>query len=309
MEKENDIIGMFSVKTANRTLADAALRPKPRDLYMGLWFEGEACCLFADSNLGKSIFAVQIADTLAASEPVLYVDCELSDIQFQQRYTDEETGRLHAFPDLLYRAEIDPSHFNADRYEAEILTQIEEIADAKQCHIIVIDNIGYLCNAAEKSDSAGGFMVKLMTMKKKKGWSLLVIAHTPKRNLSSPITQNDLAGSKRLFNYFDSVFAIGQSARDPNLRYVKQLKARSTEILYDASNVIVYEKAKDEGFLSFHLIGYAKEYEHLREPIGKDQELRRQQVAQLKDEGKSVRKIASELGLSKSSVGRLLKEA
>ena len=146
------------------------------------------------------------------------------------------------------------------------------------------------------------------TVKKKKEGSLLVIAHTPKRNLSSPITQNDLAGSKRLFNYFDSVFAIGQSARDPNLRYVKQLKARSTEILYDASNVIVYEKAKDEGFLSFHLIGYAKEYEHLREPVGKDQELRRQQVAQLRDEGKSMREIASELGLSKSTVGRLLKE-
>ena len=34
----------------------------------------------------------------------------------------------------------------------------------------------------------------------------------------------------------------------------------------------------------------------------------RQQVAQLRDEGKSMRAIAAELGLSKSTVGRLLKE-
>ena len=40
------------------------------------------------------------------------------------------------------------------------------------------------------------------------------------------ITSNDLAGSKRLYNFFDSVFAIGKSAQDGGLRYVKQLKVR-----------------------------------------------------------------------------------
>lgn len=34
-------IGMFTVKAANQTVADAALRPVPRDLFMGLWYEGE----------------------------------------------------------------------------------------------------------------------------------------------------------------------------------------------------------------------------------------------------------------------------
>lgn len=42
-------IGMFTVKTANRTIADAALRPDPRELYHELWYEGEVCCLFSDS--------------------------------------------------------------------------------------------------------------------------------------------------------------------------------------------------------------------------------------------------------------------
>lgn len=60
-EKAVDI-GMLTIKSANQTVVDAARRPDPRELYHELWYEGEVCCLFADSNLGKSIFAVQMAD-------------------------------------------------------------------------------------------------------------------------------------------------------------------------------------------------------------------------------------------------------
>ena len=107
-----DDIGMFTVKTANETVHDAALRPVPRNLFMTLWYEGEVTCLFADSNVGKSIFAVQIADQIATTEPVLYVDCELSEKQFQLRYTDDATGTLHPFPERMYRAEIDNMHLD-----------------------------------------------------------------------------------------------------------------------------------------------------------------------------------------------------
>lgn len=67
-------IDIFTIKSANQTVEDAAHRPAPRQLYRELWYEGEACCLFADSNLGKSIFAVQIADEIARTANVLYVD-------------------------------------------------------------------------------------------------------------------------------------------------------------------------------------------------------------------------------------------
>lgn len=77
-----DNIGMFTVKTANRTLTDASKRPNPDPLYHELWYEGEVCCLFSDSNLGKSIYAVQMAEEIAITQNVLLVDCELSDKQF-----------------------------------------------------------------------------------------------------------------------------------------------------------------------------------------------------------------------------------
>ena len=59
LEKVNQVpnVGMFIIKTANQTIQEAALRPNPEALWLSLWYEGEVCCLFADSNLGKSIYA------------------------------------------------------------------------------------------------------------------------------------------------------------------------------------------------------------------------------------------------------------
>ena len=299
-------IGMFTIKSANRTITDAALRPNPRPLYLELWYEGEVCCLFSDSNLGKSIYAVQMADQIASTRRVLLVDCELTDKQFQMRYTDAETGLIHIFPEGLYRAEINPVTLDVNDYEEKIIKNIEAVALRMATSIIIIDNLTYLCNSSDKGVDAGIFMMKLMNLKKKYGWSLLIIAHTPKRNLSSPITQNDLAGSKKLYNFFDSVFAIGKSAKDDRLRYVKQLKVRAGEFLYDANNIIVYELEKSSGFVHFEFKEYSTEKEHLRERTESDEEKQLKRIKELKAQGKSVRDIAALVGLSKSKVWRLL---
>lgn len=39
---------MLTVRTANRTIQEAANRPNPVPLWKSLWYEGEVCCLFAD---------------------------------------------------------------------------------------------------------------------------------------------------------------------------------------------------------------------------------------------------------------------
>ena len=303
---ETDNIGMFTIRTVNRTIAEAAMRPNPRQLYQELWYEGEVCCLFSDSNLGKSIYAVQMADTIATLRPVLLVDCELTDKQFQMRYTDIDTGVMHIFPELLYRAEINPNTLDVKDYETKIFHHIEAAAQHMKCNIIIIDNLTYLCNSSDKGVDAGLFMMKLMNLKKKYGWSLLIIAHTPKRSLMSPITQNDLAGSKKLYNFFDSVFAIGKSAKDSRLRYVKQLKVRAGEFRYDSSNVIVYEIEKTDGFVHFEFKEFSTEKEHLKERTEKEITSTHRNVHELKSQGKSTREIAAYLGLSKSKVDRLI---
>ena len=152
-------VGMLRIKTANSTVLDAVTRPDPRDLY------GEVCCLFADSNLGKSILAVQMADEIARDQKVLYVDCELSDKQFQLRYYNPATRTRHIFPEGFLRAEIVPEAIRADNYEDTFFADIEAAAQAVGARVIIIDNLTYLCNASEKGDVAGLFMMKLMSLK------------------------------------------------------------------------------------------------------------------------------------------------
>lgn len=300
-------IGIFTIKTANQAIREAKQRPNPEDLWLTLWYEGEACCLFADSNLGKSIYAVQIATSIAEKQRVLYFDFELSDKQFQLRYTDEE-GNLFQFPNNLYRVEINREALGIDNFEDSVILNIEEAAVKTNAKVLIIDNLTYLCIATEKGDLAGSLMMKLMRLKREYGLSILVLAHTPKRPLTNPITQNDLAGSKKLYNFFDSVFAIGKSAKDSNLRYIKQLKVRYGNYTYDMDNVIVCSIEKVGSFLEFVNVGFAEEREHLKEQTENDITTLIENAKDLRSQGKSIREIASILGVSKSKIDRLLKK-
>ena len=101
------------------------------------------------------------------------------------------------------------------------------------------------------------------------------------------------------------MFAIGKSAKDARLRYVKQLKVRAGEFRYDSDNVLVYEIEKTDGYVHFVFKEFASEYSHLREPDEKDNNTQDQNVKELLDKGKSYREIAGILGISKSMVGKI----
>ena len=301
-------VGVMSIKTANRTILEASLLPIPRALWDCFWYEGELSCLFADSNVGKSILAVQIADRIARTDNVLYMDFELSEKQFQLRYTGGH-GDLYVFPDKLYRVSLDCNSLLDANFEEAIINSIEQMALQTGCKIFIVDNLTYLCCAMEKGDAAGRLMIQLNNLKKRYELSILVLAHTPKRSLDCPITSNDLAGSKRLYNFFDSVFAIGKSAQDSGLRYVKQLKVRYGTFSHDADNVIVYEIDKVDAFLQFVFRGYSTEKEHLKK-LGENESSQRDcLILQLSQSGKSVREIASQVNCGKSTVSRIIQRS
>lgn len=80
-----------------------------------------------------------------------------------------------------------------------------------------------------------------------------------------PISKNNIAGSKHLANFADSIFAIGESSQDKSIRYIKQLKSRETEVEYDSENVIECIIKKDHNYLHFELQRFGREREHLRQ--------------------------------------------
>ena len=301
--------GLFIRRKANAWIVDAAKRPNPRSLWHDLWFEDEVCCLFADTNLGKSILAVQIAAEIATNDMVLYFDFELTDKQFQRRYSNEEKGTLHTFPDNFERIELNPEAFVEDNIEA-VLDQVELVAKEAGAKIIIIDNITWLTSKSESGDAAAQLMSRLIQMKKRGGYSVLVLAHTPKRNTNTPLTQNSLAGSKRIANFMDSIFAIGTSKKNrPSSRYIKQIKVRSTEMTYGDDNVIECDIVKDDDFLHFRVNGYGTEAENLDEP-DEDYEKRKEADGEIERrlrEGETYLTIQRELGVTPRAIAKVSK--
>lgn len=251
---------------------------------------------------------MQIAESIAKTgETVLYFDFELSEKQLQLRFTDEQ-GNLHEFPSSFYRVQLDVNNMaTLDRpFEDELMANIEEAAVKAEAKVLIIDNISILCMQMEKGEDAATLVQRLRTLKNKYGFSILIIAHTPKRNMSIPITQNDLAGSKKLFNFIDSCFAIGMSAQGGNVRYVKQVKVRNCELKYGGNNVMVCHIEKIGAMVQFVNYGTAPEHDHLR-MVNHDEQVA--EVRQLSADGLSLRDIASRMGISKSTVDRMLHES
>jgi hypothetical protein len=311
--------GLFTVKTASRWIEQAKTRPIPQMLFGEFWFEGELCILFADTNLGKSILAVQIGNSISKGEqmpgfqletpkqPILYFDFELSDKQFENRYSIKFEHH-YDFDNNFLRVEINSDAIvpDAQTFEDYLNHSLERSIIETGAKVLIIDNLTYLKNETEKAKDALPLMKHLKALKNKYGLSILALAHTPKRDLSKPITRNDLQGSKMLINFCDSSFSIGESHSDKNLRYLKQIKQRNTEQIYDAENVCVCQIDKPLNFLLFEFVNFGKEWEHLKQHTEKDKENLNEKVSELKQRGRSLREIGAELGISHTKVGRIL---
>ncbi len=315
-------IGILKVKTANKWIEEAKRRPIPRMLFDQFWFENELCILFADTNLGKSILAVQIADSISSglkipgfhlesiAQPVLYFDFELSDKQFENRYSKDFKDH-YVFDTKLTRVEINPDfEVQGDSSFEELLNQSIEKAILKTgSKVLIIDNLTYLKNDTERAVMASPLMKQLKALKNKYGLSILALAHTPKRDLSKPITRNDLSGSKMLMNFVDSCFAIGESKKDKNIRYIKQIKVRQNEFLFDSENVCACEINKLYNFLQFTFLQFESEREHLKELSHDDRAQNLADAIDLKEQGMTNMEVARRMGVSEGAVRKWLKKA
>ncbi len=156
-------------------------------LFGKFWYEGELCILFADSNLGKSILAVQIANAIsigesmepftyeAEAQPVLYFDFELTEKQFEARYSSNYRDH-YDFSSNFFRAELNPDtdippgFKDFDEYLSACLERSIVQTGSK---VLVIDNLTYLRGENEKAKDALPLMKHLKALKNRYGLSIL----------------------------------------------------------------------------------------------------------------------------------------
>jgi KaiC/GvpD/RAD55 family RecA-like ATPase len=267
--------------------------------------------------VGKSVFAVQFANEISKNDKVLYFDFELSDKQFQMRYSEEiktekETQYVnpYIFNENLIRPDFDrpfsvPEGTDYNKYFIDCLKQVINTTGAK---IVIIDNMTKLVSEdTDKARVAKPLMDMLTNLKFEYNLTMLLLEHTRKTDEYKPVSQNDLQGSKMKVNFADAVFCIGKSVKDKYIRYIKQLKCRSDELIFDAENVRVYEIVKEENYLFFKFLNHDPESKHLKQLTEYERENRKQQAFELKKQGLSNYKIADQFAVSEKTIRNWLK--
>ncbi|WP_157740687.1 AAA family ATPase [Mucilaginibacter xinganensis] len=315
----HDCRRMFTIENGNRWLELARREPEAKMLLGELWHQGELCMLFADTNIGKSVLAVQIGESIARGQGiapfacqapparVLYIDFELSKSQFGLRYSNGDAD--HQFSENFFRAQYNfipdpPSNINENDL---LIAAIEYKVKQAKATVLIIDNITCLRGGTENSTVALALMKSLKALKTEHNLSILVLAHTPKRrNATQPLSADDLHGSKLLINFADSAFAIGKSTLDTDLCYLKQVKQRNTRQRYGADNVCLCRIQKPGAFLHFAFEGHSPERLHLLTRSNSERRQLVHKIAALAAAGHSQRDIAHQLGIGLATVNRLL---
>ena len=322
-ERNFSTASLLDARPANEWLEEV-VKPPAALLFGDLWREGELAILFAETGAGKSILATQIAESLACGQPippflsrqfairnpkVLYLDFELTTAQFNERYSrrSKRGNRLidhYKFSERLHRSEISWDQGVPEAFDNEANFMAHSIArciEELDISVLIVDNISWLATANTNAGAALKLMKGLKGIKNSFDVSILVLAHTPKRAIARAVTINDLAGSKMLANFADSIFALGLSAHAPDIRYIKHIKQRNTASPFDASNVLVYRLHKPSNFPRLDFIECTPESNHTTRPYDHPDNDRQTLTAAAKtlaQAGHTQRQIANSLGIS-----------
>lgn len=281
----------FTVRTANQRMEDGAMMPRVLQMCGSFWKKGEIVFLFAGPKRGKSIFAVQIADAISRGEGLFgdllpneagpqrvgYVDFELYDNEFHERYSDDEHKRKYTFHDNLHFITINNdatgTGVNLDKL---VIQSIEDAVLSFGLDAIVIDNITWLTRMnTSDTQAAVDLMRKLEELRRLTGISILILAHTPKINAVLPLSEDMMGGSKHLSNFAQGVFGIGKSAIGSDIRYIKECVRRNGTLHYDEENVIqvCIDKDLGTGNLIYRYMKVTHESVHLNDPNSADAKL------------------------------------
>ena len=276
--------------------------------------EGDLAIIVGSTNSGKTLLASDIAlannDSLCYwEEPmndkkrkVIYIDAELSDSQIARRYEN----LLACSSGSLIHAKFTNSDFNSST-ESRLRAIEDLIYQNNDVEILVIDNLMCMLDSGNSVKQAQQFIWGLKCLKQEYNLTILLVAHLCKRNNHKPIEVQDIMGSSVIANYADSIIAVGNSCEGDNIKYLKQLKSRSS---IKMSEVAVMEIA-EEPYLHFEFREYDNEESHLpKKKVSRSSisPIIGETILRLKEEGSSIRDIADQLSLSKSAVGRFLKK-
>lgn len=338
----------FILRNAKQVMEFAKELRVPNMLLGELIYEGTVIMLFSETGLGKSLLAYQFADAVSRGKSILGLknqtkpqnviifDFENGELVFRKRYCEVitlEDGTEKWFNDFPFNYEKfdlcflnDPNKYEVPKVDAiewwfELIKYKAEMTNSK---IIIIDNLFALISQGgiESTKEVAPVLRELHNLKNSKGWTVIVVHHTPKR-ANTTLTRNDLAGSSNLSNLVDGVIGIGKSYfdGDQNSRYIKQIKpTRYSACVYGENNVITCKTSKilpnftgfyrielDESnseykYESMHLAPYNNKTGTLYTEEEKDRNINKMKELMNANPKASKQEIADYLGVSRQTI-------
>lgn len=268
----NDPLNWQNPFRAERGCQTKSASVRSRLLFGELWREGEVALLLGEAGVGKSLLAVQIAETLArgrrsrpffpismdtpAAKRVLFFDLEQTDARFVERYSVPRTGRVngvrrYSFSSKFDRRTLDPEYEMPSVFKGDLDKYLRwamaGVIAGTNPDVIIIDGLAYFASGASADRYAIRVMRMLKTWAAAEGISVLVTAHAKVQARRRPLSLSDIAVSRRLGDLADSVFILGRSTLGDDIRYLKHLKSVSSKIMFGENNVAVYRLERSEG--------------------------------------------------------------
>lgn len=318
----------YEIRSSNDWMADAKRREMPRRLIGELWRERELAVLYGDPGSAKSVFAMQVAETLARggsfapfssrvdARPVVYIDTMSNDKQFESRYAaDHEGGRarfLHKhykFAEILTRVEYDLGSLVLEKgtTPADVFCRdLRQIVAETGTKTIIVDSLNGLLTSYYGNRQLTDLLIGLRRLRKELDLSILVVVQTATHRTAAPLGMGTVL-FRAISCRTDSIFGMGRDHSQSGRVYLKQAMSRSGAMINDEAHVPVFTVQKENGnFLSLELSEYLPETELLENVRTLREWDTIERIKELTDAGRSLREIATGLSMAKTTVHKLL---
>lgn len=309
---------LYRVGTEITKKVEEAVAGEP--LIPNLILAGELTLFAGPNNVGKSIQAIQWGVQVARRHKrVLYVDWELSYVQYKGRYGGYEWSKYFA---RSGREEFWEQDMGTD----DLIEVLDQMVAEFSPDLLIIDNITAIEGGGDTSQALDAKVVMewLTGFKRiKPGMGILVLMHTIKINKYRAISLKEVRGSGVYTDLSDAVILMNrvkpedeEDAEDPKV-YMKQEKFRSGRVTYGEYNCIVKRYSNNEAgnFLHLSTVGDGfKELDLVPEDGGEspkqiEARLIKKYCLRLLAQGFKNKDVAEMLGITTVKVSRIKKEA
>ena len=272
----------------------------------GQWVvEGEVTILAGDTNACKSTFAYNMMlaiskgkDFLAIptlESEVLYVETEMSSRQLYNRFKGVEVNENFKFLDAVGKT--------LDWILEKVEEYCKERGKIEKRLVVAIDSISVAAKTTITAKVAREAMKQLKALCALYGISVVVLVHNKKRDKKKPLQISDIQGSGKLVDMADNVFSMAKCGGQEV--YMKTLKLRSSRI----EDTVKHLEVVEEPHLTVDIIQDTDEEMLLAKAESSSTKITPEvevEIISLHKAGNSVRTIATEVGRSKSAVGRVI---